>query len=89
MTILQEQAVQIIRDMSDDNVNFLIEILHRLLPQKNDDSSTYSSQKSDEKILAFNELINSLKKAKNYLPDNFNPDTELEAARKEKYGNKF
>ena len=78
-----------IRDMSDDNVNFLIEIIHRLLPQKNDDSSTYSSQKSDEKILAFNELITSLKKAKNYLPDNFNPDTELEAARKEKYGNKF
>ena len=87
MTILQEQAVQMIQDMPDDNVNFLIEIIHRLLPQKSDDSSTYSSQKSDEKILAFNELIASQKEAKKYLADNFNPDTELEAARKEKYGN--
>ena len=87
MTILQEQAIQMIQDMPYDNVNFLIEIIHRLLSQKSDDSSTYSSQKSDEKILAFNELIASQKEAKKYLPDNFNPNTELEAARKEKYGN--
>lgn len=68
MTLLQEQAVQMRRNISDDNM-------------------VYPSQKPDEKILAFNELIASLKEAKNYLPDNFDPNTELEAARREKYGN--
>ena len=87
MTILQEQAVQLIQDMSDDNVDFLIEIIHRLLPQKSDDNITYPSQKSNEKILAFNELIASQKEAKKYLSDNFNPDVELEAALMGRYGN--
>lgn len=87
MTILQEQAVQMIQDMSDDNVNFLIEVIHRLLPQKNDDSIAYPSQKPDEKLLAFKELIASQKGVQKYLPDNFDPDAELEAARKEKYDN--
>lgn len=68
MSLLQKQAVQMIRDISNDNI-------------------VYPSQKPDEKIFAFNELIASLKEAKNYLLDNFDPNTELEAARREKYGN--
>ena len=34
MTMLQEQAVQMIQDMSDDNVGFLIEVIQRLIPKK-------------------------------------------------------
>ena len=34
MTMLQEQAVQMIQDMSDDNVGFLIEVIQRLIPRK-------------------------------------------------------
>lgn len=68
MSLLQKQAVQMIRDMSDDNI-------------------VHPSQKPNEKILAFNELIASLKEAKNYLPDNFDPNIELEVARRAKYGN--
>lgn len=34
MSVLQEQAVQMISGLSDDNVRFLIEIIHRLMPQK-------------------------------------------------------
>ena len=34
MTMLQEQAVQLIQDMSDDNVGFLIEVIQRLIPKK-------------------------------------------------------
>ena len=35
MTMLQEKAVQMIQNMSDENVGFLIEIIQRLIPQKN------------------------------------------------------
>lgn len=31
MSALQEQAVQMIHDLSDDNVSFLIEIIQRLM----------------------------------------------------------
>ena len=31
MTMLQEQAVQMIQDMSDDNVGFLIEVIQPVL----------------------------------------------------------
>lgn len=55
-TMLQEQAVRMIQDMSD------------------------------EKMRAFKELIATRYEAKKYLPDDFDPDAELEAARKERYG---
>ena len=45
MTMLQEQAVQMIQDMSDDNVGFLIEVIQRLMPEK-----TYTSVISVSKI---------------------------------------
>ena len=81
MTMLQEQAVQMIQDMSDDNVGFLIEVIQRLIPKK-----TYPSQKPDEKMQAFKELVATRSEVKKYLPDDFDPDAELEAARREKYG---
>lgn len=56
MTMLQEQAVRMIQNMSD------------------------------EKMQAFKELVATRYEAKKYLPDDFNPDAELEAARKERYG---
>ena len=56
MTMLQEQAVRMIQDMSD------------------------------EKMQAFKELVATRYEAKKYLPDDFDPDAELEAARKERYG---
>ena len=50
MTMLQEQAVQMIQDMSDDNVGFLIEVIQRLIPKKTYTSVIYPSQKPDEKM---------------------------------------
>ena len=41
---------------------------------------------SDEKMQAFKELVATRYEAKKYLPDDFDPDAELEAARKERYG---
>lgn len=77
MTMLQEQAVQMIRNMSDDNVVFLIEVIQRLLPEKTYTSIIYPSQKSEEKMQAFKELVASRNEAKKYLPDNFDPDEDL------------
>ena len=79
MTMLQEQAVRMIQDMSDDNVGFLLEVIQRLIPKKTYTSVIYPSQKSDE-------LVVTRYEAKKYLPDDFDPDVELEAARKERYG---
>ena len=39
-----------------------------------------------EKMQAFKELVATRNEAKKYLPDDFDPDAELEAARREKYG---
>ena len=39
-----------------------------------------------KKMQAFNELVATRDEAKKYLPNDFDPDTELESARKEKYG---
>lgn len=55
MTMLQEQAVRMIQDMSDDNVGFLLEVIQRLIPKKTYTSVIYPSQKSDEKMHAFKE----------------------------------
>ena len=49
MTMLQEQAVQMIQDMSDDNVGFLIEVIQRLISKKTYTSVIYPSQKPDER----------------------------------------
>lgn len=86
MTMLQEQAVRMIQDMSDENVVFLIEVIQRLVPPKTYTNVIYPSLKSDEKMQAFKELIATRDEAKKYLPNDFDPNAELEAARKEKYG---
>lgn len=86
MTMLQEQAVQMIQNMSDENVGFLIEVIQRLMQKKTYSGVIYPSQKPEEKMQAFKELVATRNEAKKYLPDDFDPDAELEAARKEKYG---
>lgn len=65
MTMLQEQAVRMIQDMSDDNVGFLLEVIQRLIPKKTYTSVIYPSQKSDEKMQAFKELVATRYEAKN------------------------
>lgn len=88
MTVLQKQAVQMIHEMSDDNVSFLIEVIHRLMPQNTqvDEMKSFTSEK-DKKRQAFKELDAARAQIKMYLPDDFDPDKELEEARAERYGN--
>ena len=39
----------------------------------------------DEKITAFREVVESIKENSKYLSEDFNPDTELEKGKEEKY----
>lgn len=85
MSALQEQAVEMIHDLSDDNVSFLIEIIQRLMPKS---AKTEKAQVlgNDEGIQAFHRLDQARTEIWNYLPEGFDPDKELEEARKERYG---
>lgn len=84
MSVLQEQAVRMISDLSDDNVSFLIEIIQRLMPQKADGKAaqTYES----EGIQAFHRMLAAREEIQQYFPKDFDPDKELEEARAERYG---
>lgn len=78
MSGLQEQAVQMIGSLSDDNVSFLIEIIQRLMPGR--------EENSDDGMQAFHRLDAARKDIRKYLPEDFDPDKELEEARAERYG---
>ena len=85
MSALQEQAVQMIHDLSDDNVSFLIEIIQRLM-QKNTGTEIVQKLSYDEEYQAFLRLDKARREIWDYLPESFDPDKELEEARKERYG---
>lgn len=84
MSILQEQAVQMINDLSDDNVSFLIEVIQRLMP-----NNSYSKDSGDlnnkESMQTFHRLEAARKEIHQYLPEDFDPDKELREARAESY----
>ncbi len=86
MSMLQEQAVQMIRGMSDENVRFLLEVIQRLVPEKSYQDTT-DQLDTDKKMQAFHRLNVAREEIKQYLPENFDPDKELEEAWEEKYGN--
>ena len=77
MSILQEQAVQMISELSDDNVSFLIEIIQRLMPRETDNK---------ESMQALHRLDAARKEILQYIPKEFEPDKELWEARAERYG---
>ncbi len=84
MSLLQEQAVQMIHGLSDDNVRFLIEIIQRLMIQE---SHMVVEQQADGQsgIQAFERLNAAREEIRKALPEDFDPDRELEEARAERY----
>lgn len=87
MSELQQEAVRMISGLSDDNISFLIEIIHRLMPQ-NDKTNTVDipSLKEDRGIQAFSRLDTARKEIWQYLPNDFDPEKELQEARAERFG---
>lgn len=77
MSGLQEQAVQMIGSLSDDNVSFLIEIIQRLMPNR--------EMNADKGMQAFHRLNAAREEIRQYLPEDFDPDQELEEARAERH----
>ena len=70
LSVLQEQAVQMIGRLSDDNVSFLIEIIQRLMPQKApvNDKPFISPAES---MRAFDRLNEARMEIGQYLPEDF------------------
>ena len=67
-----------IHGMSDDNVSFLIEVIHRLMPQNTHVERVQSlTNEKEKKMQAFKELDAARAQIKMYLPDDFDPDKEL------------
>lgn len=84
---LRQEAVRMISGLSDDDVSFLIEIIHRLMPQsENAGIDITSSVKEDKGMQAFRRLNAARAEISQYLPDDFDPEKELEKAREERYG---
>ncbi len=79
MSILQEQAVRLISNLSDDNVKFLIEFMQRFMFAGNADAE------DDMALQALHRLHGARQEVWQYLPQDFDPDRELAEARSAKY----
>lgn len=88
MSELQQKAVRMISDLSDDNISFLIEIINRLMSHNGEAYTvvTMPTAKEDRKMQAFKRLDAARAEISQYLPYDFGPEIELEEARAERYG---
>lgn len=68
MSVLQEQAIKMISNMSDNNLRFLIEIIQRLMPEN---KTKEKKQYNYEKMQAFNNLKILNEQIRNYINDDF------------------
>ncbi|MCI8524100.1 MAG: dihydrodipicolinate reductase [Lachnospiraceae bacterium] len=76
MTLMKEKAVEMIRRMPEDNMTYVVNILQNL--------EAMSVDRSEDKKKAQNAIAEILSMEKR-LPDNFDPEKELEEARTEKF----
>jgi len=76
-----------INGLSDDNVSFLIEIINRLMPQNDKvDADAIRMEDGTRRMRAFQRLDAARSEIRQYLPDDFDPERELEEVRVERYG---
>lgn len=87
MSELQQEAVRMISGLSDEDISFLIEVIRRLMPQcESTDAFAVSSVKENRGMQAFRRLDAARAEIKQYLPEDFDPEKELEEARVQRYG---
>lgn len=80
MTLLKEQAFEVIKRMPDEKMVYIMEILQNIeVLSKNNDTDHSSHRKL--------EALERLEKLKKPLSSDFDYDKELAEAREEKYGN--
>lgn len=78
MTQIKEKAVDLIRQMPEDHMFYVIDMLQNL-------KISIANKENDKKQAM--EAFQNLQKFRGRLPENFDADKELEEARNEKYGN--
>ncbi|MDE7339638.1 MAG: dihydrodipicolinate reductase [Lachnospiraceae bacterium] len=78
MTRIKEKAVEMIQRMPDDNMFYVINILQNL-----EEMTANKDTDREQAMKAFQDLL----KFSGRLPEDFDADKELAAAREEKYGN--
>lgn len=78
MTRIKEKAVEMIQRMPDDNMFYVINILQNL-----EEMTANKDTDREQAMAAFQNLL----RFSGRLPQDFDADKELEAAREEKYGN--
>ena len=78
MTQIKEKAIRMIQRMPEDNMLYVINILQNL------EAMSADKEKDRQKAkMALENILNMPKR----LPEDFDPDKELQKAREEKYGN--
>lgn len=78
MTRIKEKAVEMIQRMPDDNMFYVINILQNL-----EEMTANKDTDREQAMKAFQDLL----KFSGRLPEDFDADKELAAAKEEKYGN--
>ena len=82
MTVLQEQAVQMVLNLSDEaRIRKVIRFIEKIEP-----SSHLKKEADADKISAFNRLNSVWDKVKKYYPNGFDADAEYSRAMDERYG---
>lgn len=85
MSIIKEQAVQLIDALSDDNVVFLVELMQRFMMPKETKIRDIKSETMTNHADFMQELETMRIKAKAYFPSDLEYEKVLEEAMNEKY----
>lgn len=83
---MQEQAVQMINDLSDENVKYLIDFMQRFMMPKSDREREIPIVQTPGEGDFMQEMEDMRLKAKAYFPSDFNSDEIWEEAMDWKYG---
>lgn len=84
---MQEQAVQMINNLSDENVKYLIDFMQRFMMPESDEKRNPPIVQTPGGGNFMQEMEDMRLRAKAYFPSDFNSDEILEEAMERKYGN--
>ena len=86
MSVIKEQAVQMIDSLSDDNVFFLVELMQRFMMPQEIEIQDVQSETTTSHAGFMQELESMRIKAKSYFPPDLDTGKVWEEAMDEKYG---
>lgn len=78
MTLMQEKAINEIKKMPDDQIAYIMQVIH--------DRYGSSQAKTSQKMKAYNEMLKLRETTSKYYDASFDPEKEIAEAIDEKYG---